>query len=260
MSLLHDPMHPGEVLKELYLDPLDIGAIGLARRLGVPRTRIERLVKGATSMTPDTALLYPADEADAEAPTTEVTAKLQQALEAQLRLTERLGDWETYVLVAEMLRAPRLALTFGLIGLGLSTALTWPLLEADTSVFGGTYRVDLLSGWAKLTLLPGTALSLLLVRAEIAGRRREGSVQSLVVLVTLGALMQLVSPSNMRGRAVSLHSLAISFTAFGGFVMGVGAGLIGVPIVLAISGGGIFANALGRRRALMRIKERSGAE
>ena len=56
MSLLHDPMHPGEVLKELYLDPLDIGAIGLARRLGVPRTRIERLVKGATSMTPDTAL------------------------------------------------------------------------------------------------------------------------------------------------------------------------------------------------------------
>ncbi|QPM89001.1 HigA family addiction module antitoxin [Pseudooceanicola algae] len=56
MSLLEDPMHPGEVLKELYLDPLDIGAIGLARRLGVPRTRIERLVKGATSMTPDTAL------------------------------------------------------------------------------------------------------------------------------------------------------------------------------------------------------------
>ena len=78
--------------------------------------------------------------------------------------------------------------------------------------------------------------------------------------LTLGALMQLVSPPNMRGRAVSLHSLAISFTALGGFVMGVGAGLIGVPIVLAISGGGIFANALGRRRALMRIEERSATE
>jgi len=78
--------------------------------------------------------------------------------------------------------------------------------------------------------------------------------------LTLGALMQLVSPPNMRGRAVSLHSLAISFTALGGFVMGVGAGLIGVPIVLAISGGGIFANALGRRGALMRIEERSGVE
>jgi addiction module HigA family antidote len=56
MSLLEKPMHPGEVLKELYLDPLDMGAIAFARRLGVPRTRIERLVKGVTSMTPDTAL------------------------------------------------------------------------------------------------------------------------------------------------------------------------------------------------------------
>lgn len=56
MSLLEDPMHPGEVLKELYLDPLDMGAIALARRLGVPRTRIERLIKGQTGMTPDTAL------------------------------------------------------------------------------------------------------------------------------------------------------------------------------------------------------------
>jgi len=45
MSLLEDPMHPGEVLKELYLDPLEMGAIAFARRLGVPRTRIERLIK-----------------------------------------------------------------------------------------------------------------------------------------------------------------------------------------------------------------------
>jgi addiction module HigA family antidote len=56
MSLLKEPMHPGEVLRELYLDPLDMGAISLARRLDVPRTRIERLVKGVTSVTPDTAL------------------------------------------------------------------------------------------------------------------------------------------------------------------------------------------------------------
>jgi antitoxin HigA-1 len=56
MSLLEEPMHPGKVLKELYLDPLDMGPIALARRLDVPRTRIERLVKGVTSMTPDTAL------------------------------------------------------------------------------------------------------------------------------------------------------------------------------------------------------------
>jgi antitoxin HigA-1 len=56
MSLLEAPLHPGEVLKELYLVPLQISAIALSARLGVPRTRIERLVKGTTSMTPDTAL------------------------------------------------------------------------------------------------------------------------------------------------------------------------------------------------------------
>jgi antitoxin HigA-1 len=56
MSLLENPRHPGEVLKELYLDPLNIGSIALAARINVPRTRIERLVKGTTSMTPDTAV------------------------------------------------------------------------------------------------------------------------------------------------------------------------------------------------------------
>ncbi|MEH6645276.1 HigA family addiction module antitoxin [Sulfitobacter sp.] len=58
MSLLEEPMHPGEVLKELYLDPLKLGAIALSRRLGVPRTRIERLIKGTTGITPDTALRF----------------------------------------------------------------------------------------------------------------------------------------------------------------------------------------------------------
>ena len=56
MSLLKEPMHPGEVLKKLHLDPVDMGAIAFARRLDVPRTRIERLVKGVTKVTPDTAL------------------------------------------------------------------------------------------------------------------------------------------------------------------------------------------------------------
>ena len=56
MSLLEDPVHPGEVLKELYLDPLEMGAIAFAHRLGVPRTRIERLIKGTIGVTPDTAM------------------------------------------------------------------------------------------------------------------------------------------------------------------------------------------------------------
>lgn len=48
MSLLQNPMHPGQVLQELYLAPLNMSAMALAKRLGVPRTRIERLVTGTT--------------------------------------------------------------------------------------------------------------------------------------------------------------------------------------------------------------------
>jgi len=56
MNILKNPVHPGEVLNELYLVPLDMGAIALAKRLNVPRTRVERLVNGQTSLTVDTAM------------------------------------------------------------------------------------------------------------------------------------------------------------------------------------------------------------
>ena len=50
------PVHPGEVLNELYLSPLGMSAGKLAKALHVPRTRIERLVAGQTAMTADTAI------------------------------------------------------------------------------------------------------------------------------------------------------------------------------------------------------------
>lgn len=56
MSLVKSPSHPGEVLEELFLLPLGLSPIGLAKRLHVPRTRIERLVKGETGLTADTAM------------------------------------------------------------------------------------------------------------------------------------------------------------------------------------------------------------
>ena len=56
MGLMTNPSHPGEILKHEFLEPLGISAIGLAKVIGVPRTRIERLVKEQTAVTPDTAL------------------------------------------------------------------------------------------------------------------------------------------------------------------------------------------------------------
>ena len=56
MTLLVNPSNPGEVLQELYLVPLGLSFTVLAKRIHVPRTRIERLLKGETSLTADTAM------------------------------------------------------------------------------------------------------------------------------------------------------------------------------------------------------------
>ena len=50
------PIHPGEILREEFLAPLDLSAGALARALGVPRTRIERIVKEEMGISTDTAL------------------------------------------------------------------------------------------------------------------------------------------------------------------------------------------------------------
>ncbi len=50
------PIHPGEILRDLYLEPLELTPYALAKRLNVPRTRIERLVAQKTGITSDTAL------------------------------------------------------------------------------------------------------------------------------------------------------------------------------------------------------------
>jgi len=117
------------------------------------------------------------------------------------------------MIVAEMARAARLVLVLGLAGLTAASLLTLPVLDADTTVFGGTYRIDLIAGWAKLILLPGTALTLLMARAEIAGQEREGSVYALITLVTLGALML------AGGGDMMLLVLGVVLTGLGSFAL-----------------------------------------
>ena len=50
------PVHPGEVLREDFLRPMNLSPYAVARAVGVPRTRIERLANGQTAVTADTAL------------------------------------------------------------------------------------------------------------------------------------------------------------------------------------------------------------
>lgn len=56
MAKLLPPIHPGEVLKEEFMEPLGLSANALARVLRVPANRISAIVGGARSVTADTAL------------------------------------------------------------------------------------------------------------------------------------------------------------------------------------------------------------
>lgn len=48
--------HPGEMLREEFLVPLELSASELARDIGVPQNRISDLVRGRRGMTADTAI------------------------------------------------------------------------------------------------------------------------------------------------------------------------------------------------------------
>jgi addiction module HigA family antidote len=50
------PIHPGEILREEYLQPLGLSVNALAIKLRVPATRLHEIVKERRSITADTAM------------------------------------------------------------------------------------------------------------------------------------------------------------------------------------------------------------
>ncbi len=49
-------IHPGEILKEEFLLPLEISAYKLSKDIGIPQTRVSAILKGNRRITADTAL------------------------------------------------------------------------------------------------------------------------------------------------------------------------------------------------------------
>ena len=49
-------IHPGEVLREEFLVPMNISAYRLSKELNIPQTRISEIVRGRRSITADTAI------------------------------------------------------------------------------------------------------------------------------------------------------------------------------------------------------------
>ncbi len=56
MERTRKPSMPGEVLKEMYLDPLNVTITDFAERIGVSRKTVSSLVNGRTPVTVDMAL------------------------------------------------------------------------------------------------------------------------------------------------------------------------------------------------------------
>jgi addiction module HigA family antidote len=88
------PMHPGEVLREEFLEPLELSAGALAKACGLPRTRIERIATEQSGVTADTALRL----AKALGTTAELWLNLQTDYDVQVAkrdLGKLLDDIET---------------------------------------------------------------------------------------------------------------------------------------------------------------------
>ena len=56
MKQFKNPFHPGEVLLEEFLLPLDMTQAALAEKLGWTKAKLNELIKGKRGITADTAL------------------------------------------------------------------------------------------------------------------------------------------------------------------------------------------------------------
>ena len=53
---MHNPPHPGEVLKALCLDPLNLTVTAVARSLGVSRKTLSSILNGRAGIAPEMAV------------------------------------------------------------------------------------------------------------------------------------------------------------------------------------------------------------
>jgi antitoxin HigA-1 len=54
--LMHNPPHPGEVLRELCLEPLGLTVTAVAKALGVSRKTLSSILNGRTEISPEMAI------------------------------------------------------------------------------------------------------------------------------------------------------------------------------------------------------------
>ncbi|PZN75954.1 MAG: addiction module antidote protein, HigA family [Candidatus Methylumidiphilus alinenensis] len=58
MTQMHNPPHPGEVLKDGVFTGTDISIVGFAKRIGITRVALSRVLNGKAAISPDMALRW----------------------------------------------------------------------------------------------------------------------------------------------------------------------------------------------------------
>ena len=53
---MHNPPHPGEFIREIYLAPYDLSIRSLAESLGVSASTLARVISGQSGISPEMAL------------------------------------------------------------------------------------------------------------------------------------------------------------------------------------------------------------
>lgn len=53
---MHNPPHPGEFIREIYIAPYDISVRAVAKNLKVSSSTLNRLLKGESNVSPEMAL------------------------------------------------------------------------------------------------------------------------------------------------------------------------------------------------------------
>lgn len=84
------PVHPGEMLREEFLEPLKISQREFARIIKVPANRVNQIINGKRSVTGDTAIRF--------------SLALNTSAEFWLRLQDRYELEKTYDEVGDSLK------------------------------------------------------------------------------------------------------------------------------------------------------------
>ncbi|TAK73964.1 MAG: addiction module antidote protein, HigA family [Gammaproteobacteria bacterium] len=54
--MIHEPLHPGEIIKELCINATGLTVTQVAKKLGVDRTTFSRLINGHAGISPEMAV------------------------------------------------------------------------------------------------------------------------------------------------------------------------------------------------------------